>query len=250
MKRLFLIIFLFLGFGVSLKAQCDANQHNTSWYDEWISCQTSENPNSSHGLTHWILYQFQNTQKITGIHLWNTNIPDHLNTGIKEALIEYSLDGEQWETLDTFTFSQATGNNSYTGFDISIPHAFKAQYVLITALNNYGGTCYGLSEIRFETDSSFLSVPESNAIQKPTINLSPNPFYQKTTLTIKTSKKETININVIDTHGKTIFTKKLSNPSSMVKLKINGKNWPAGLYIVSVRQGDYKDEFKLIKSNR
>jgi hypothetical protein len=90
--------------------------------------------------------------------VWNHNtaVEKLVGFGVKEAIIQYSLDGKEWMTLgETHEFAQASGKVDYspnTAIDFG---GVLAKYVRIVANSNWGGALnqYGLSEVRF------LSVP-------------------------------------------------------------------------------------------
>jgi len=85
--------------------------------------------------------------------VWNHNSSLELaiGFGVKEANIEYSVDGASWTTLGTHEFARALGAAGYaanTSVDLS---GVAAKYVKITANSNWGGFMpqYGLSEVSF-----------------------------------------------------------------------------------------------------
>ena len=128
-------------------AQCDLDNHNTSKSSGWISCETAQNPNSSRGNGHWIMYDFTWEYMLEQMHVWNHNHPESLNDGIRDIVIDISLDGVNWTQTATMMVPQASGTSSYTGVDGPMLNT-RARYVLITALNNYGGNCMAMSELR------------------------------------------------------------------------------------------------------
>jgi len=70
-------------------------------------------------------------------NVWNHNTQTEtiLGFGIKEALIETSLDGNSWTELKTVELPQATGSADETGVDVALDDVV-AKYVRITALSN------------------------------------------------------------------------------------------------------------------
>lgn len=74
--------------------------------------------------------------------------------GINQANIDYSLDGTIWSHLGQFDFLQAPGTDNYPGFSGPSFGGINARYVLISAISNFGGSCYGLSEIRFDVNDN------------------------------------------------------------------------------------------------
>jgi hypothetical protein len=121
------------------------DEHSNMQEDMWLS--TADDTNAT------IEFGFENLQKVDKVHVWNHNTQTEsiLGFGIKEALIEASLDGETWTDVGTFTFSQATGTADYRGEAVSLG-GIVAQSIRITGLSNYsilGLPQKGLAEVRF-----------------------------------------------------------------------------------------------------
>ncbi|HHH55450.1 MAG TPA: hypothetical protein ENK91_17465 [Bacteroidetes bacterium] len=146
-KEILVLLIILFGLG-NIKSQCLPDRHSATWYDGWISCETTENPNNVHGKTHWIMYQFDDIYYLYEMHVWNMNAPDLLDYDVKDVVIDISTDGTTWTEFGQFTFSQATGKNNFEGIEELNFQGTKAKYVLITPLTNYGGSCYALSEIK------------------------------------------------------------------------------------------------------
>ncbi len=103
--------------------------------------------------TAWIQFDFDSDYKFDKVHVWNHNSQTEtvLGFGIKEALIEYSLDGETWTESGTVELAQAPGSGAYTGFDLPL-NEIVAKHIRLTALSNWsalGLPQRGLSEVRF-----------------------------------------------------------------------------------------------------
>jgi hypothetical protein len=121
------------------------NAHSDTQEDMWLAATTDANP--------WIQFEFTKLHKLDKVHIWNHNTQTEtiLGFGIKEALIEASADGENWNELGTITVAQATGSESYTGEAYSL-NGTMARFVRITGLSNYsllGLPQRGLAEVRF-----------------------------------------------------------------------------------------------------
>jgi len=113
----------------------------------WQSATTDPMP--------WIQFDFEQEEKFDRVHVWNHNTQSEtvLGFGIKEALIETSVDGETWTEFGTVELAQATGLATYTGFDVAL-EGIIAQHIKLTALSNWsllGLPQKGLSEVRFYT---------------------------------------------------------------------------------------------------
>jgi len=101
----------------------------------------------------WIQYEFDRVYKLHQMWVWNCNVEfgDILGFGVKEATVEYSVDGINWDALDaTDEFSRAPAAPGYAHNTTIDLRGEVAKYVRITAVSNWGGTSqYGLSEVRF-----------------------------------------------------------------------------------------------------
>jgi len=121
--------------------------HSTEETGIWLSSMTGPQPT-------WIQYEFDRAYKLHQMWAWNhnTSIEPVVGFGIKDATIEYSLDGANWATLGTtHEFARAPGTPGYahnTTVDLT---DVVAKYVKLTANSNWGGMVpqYGLSEVRF-----------------------------------------------------------------------------------------------------
>ncbi len=102
----------------------------------------------------WIQYKFDNVYSLHQMVVWNHNAMTEplIGLGIKEATVEYSLDGSAWTALGgVHTFARAPGKADYVS-DTTVDFGGEAaRYVRITAVNNWGGILqqFGLSEVRF-----------------------------------------------------------------------------------------------------
>ncbi|MHC4369116.1 MAG: LamG-like jellyroll fold domain-containing protein, partial [Planctomycetota bacterium] len=101
----------------------------------------------------WIQYEFDTVYKLYELHVWNhnTSLETALGFGIKDATVEYSIDGANWNTVGTaHEFTQASGGAGYAANTIVDLSGVAAKYVKITANSNWGSfPQYGLSEVRF-----------------------------------------------------------------------------------------------------
>jgi len=147
MKYIFSLFIVFISV-LQINAQCYPDRHNTTWFDGWESCEMSDNPNSSRGLSHWILYDLGHIYKLEDVHLWNVNDPENLQDGIKTVVFDYSQDGNDWVEFGEQTFEMATGKSIYEGDEAFSFDGIKARYLLMTVLETWGGDCAGFGEIR------------------------------------------------------------------------------------------------------
>lgn len=116
----------------------------------WESCNTAPNPNPARGGSqHWIRYDLGEVYRLRDTRIWNYNVLNQTNKGFKTVVVDYSLDGTNWQQLGgTYTWPQAPGINEYVGFLGPNFNNLKARYVLFTATENHGnGTCAGISKV-------------------------------------------------------------------------------------------------------
>lgn len=139
-------LYALLGF-----AQQFPDRHSTSKTDAWLSCSTSQNPNSERGNSHWIQYDLGSTYVLDVISLWNYNDPSNLNNGVQEIAIDVSSDGINWSEAAISIVAISDGSAFYQGEELISLGGISANYVLITVLNNHGGSCSGFSELKITT---------------------------------------------------------------------------------------------------
>ncbi|MBN1359244.1 MAG: LamG domain-containing protein [Sedimentisphaerales bacterium] len=126
--------------GSGLDAQ---GQHSTEDPDCWIVKPAA-------GDVVWIQFDFDRVYKVSEMHVWNYNFlyEPFLFFGFKDVTVEYLNDAGEWMTLGDFQFAQAPALPTYAGQVIDLG-GIAAQGLRITALSNYGGIQYGLSEVQF-----------------------------------------------------------------------------------------------------
>jgi len=125
--------------------------HSTESTAMWLS--SGVDPNAT-----WIQYEFDRIYKLYQMSVWNynTSVEPLIGFGIKEAIIEYSVDGATWAMLGTtHEFARGPGAAGYAPNTTVDFGGVAAKYVKITANSNWGGIVnqFGLSEVRF------LSIP-------------------------------------------------------------------------------------------
>ncbi|NQV32780.1 MAG: discoidin domain-containing protein, partial [Phycisphaeraceae bacterium] len=124
----------------------DGDVHSTSPEDMWFSATVDLAP--------WLQYEFETVKQLDSIKVWNSNGAAEmaLGWGVKDVLIEYSVDGENWDVLaDASQFSRAPGAATYATYDDIAFGGVPAKFVRLGIQNNWGGILmsYSLSEIQF-----------------------------------------------------------------------------------------------------
>jgi hypothetical protein len=245
-KSLYIALIAILSFQLT-KAQCHPDRHSTTWYDGWISCNPSPNPIASYGETHWIMYDLGYDYVLNETKFWNANEPKHLDYGINEFNIDYSLDGATWTNLGAFNMEQASGLSTYEGDEGPDFNSVKARYVLITPNSNYGGNCYGLSELKISITDPFLVIEEEDGFNA---SVYPNPFVDNVSLRIVSlDENAPIEYKLYDILGRSVIDNSLSMTESndTYSLPLNGNTLSFGVYILKIKQGSKERTFKLIK---
>ena len=232
---------------IQLEAQCYPDRHSTTWYDSWISCETTPNPNSSYNNSHWIMYNLGYEYILKDTKLWNLNEPNRLDNGISEFAIDYSLDGTEWKHLGTYTIGMAPGTSIYEGEEGPDFDGVRARYVLITPLSNFGGECYGFSELKINISDPFEIIDEDigfNAF------VYPNPFLNNVNLRIKSIyENKPLTYALYDIFGRKIISQAFSLLESQdtYEIELNGQNLASGIYIFNIEQNGKNRSFKLLK---
>ena len=125
------------------------DEHSIDAPDMWLITPTdAESP--------YIQYEFDGVYKLHQMLVWNYNVQFEivLGFGVKDVMVEYSLDGAEWMSLGMVEFARATATATYTANTTIDMQGVAARFVRLTIESGWGTLGqYGLSEIRF------LSIP-------------------------------------------------------------------------------------------
>ena len=143
----------------NLSGQCLQDRHNTSMDAGWLSCSTEASPNPARGSGHWILYNLGRSYELGPFHFWNYNNPDLLDNGARRIAIDYSNDGQSWGSGPEYIVPMADGSGTYSGFELAGLGAQESQFILITILENHGGSCSGFGELRIGVENMSDCLP-------------------------------------------------------------------------------------------
>ena len=121
------------------------DRHSTDNAQMWLSAAED---------SAWIQYEFDKMYSLHQMLAWNHNgtAEPLIGLGVKQAVVEYSLDGTAWTRLgDSHEFARAPGKAGYASDTTVDFGGAAARFVRITITANWGGLLkqYGLSEIRF-----------------------------------------------------------------------------------------------------
>lgn len=248
------LIALFFAFAIGpLSAQCFLDRHNTTWYDGWLSCTPSMNPNAYRGESHWILYDLNYAYGLFQLHLWNTNAPEYLDSGMQDIAIDISNDGNSWTEVGEFQLPMADGTPTYEGTDVYDFGGINARFVLITGLSNHGGPCYGLSEIRIDVADDIVTSPMDSPLPESCLaaRIFPNPANEVSKAYITaTCSKDPVQYSIQELSGKTIASGQLPLLAGEALLELNDLPAAAGMYVLSVQQGSQVRRFKIVKAEK
>lgn len=248
MQKILITLFILVT-AVQLRAQCYLDRHNTTWYDGWISCTTSMNPNPARGESHWILYNLNYPYTLYQMHLWNLNSPDYWTDGMQDIVIDISLDGANWTEVGTFQLPAADVTATYEGVDLFDFDGTAAQYVLITGLSNHGGSCFGLSEIRIDVaDEVIVADREQQLSGCLTARVFPNPVNATSRAVISNiCSAAPITYTIEDVGGRVLQNGQLTPSAAEVELDVDLSRLAAGSYLLSVRQQGVVRRLKVVK---
>jgi hypothetical protein len=252
MKKTIFLIAALVGLSQMAFSQCYPNRHSTNFYDGWVSCEAAPSPNPARPVSHFIMYDFGKVFKLGQMTIWNSNDPAHLDWGMRDVAIDYSTDGVTWLAAGDFTFSQASGLSTYEGEEGPFLNEIEAQYLLITAINNYGGSCFGLSEMKVagEEVEIISDVEDVANLECVNVALYPNPFAEKMTMVLTPGCSGDLHVTVYDAAGRMISNETTSLITGQEKSMELGKDLPSGSYRLNLEYGGQSVQRTLIKMNR
>ncbi len=251
MKKLIFLIVVFVLYQHLVFSQCYPNRHSTNFFDGWISCELAPNPNPARPVSHFIMYDFVKIYSLGQMQIWNTNDPSHLDWGMRDVAIDYSVDGENWTPAGEFTFPQASGLSTYEGAPGPHLNDIEARYLLITGLNNYGGKCFGLSEFRVNGEEVIISdVDDIANLECVDLSIFPNPFAEKMTLLLAPGCSGDMRYVLYDALGHEVISDKTSLISGQEKAIGIGRDLPAGSYMLHIEFGGKSVQKSIIKMSK
>ncbi|MEM9051164.1 MAG: T9SS type A sorting domain-containing protein [Bacteroidota bacterium] len=245
MKKIFYLIMHMLP--LSALAQCYQDRHNTSWNEGWISCEERLSPNAERGNGHWIMYDFGHTYRLGEAKFWNINSPEFLESGIKDFYIDFSQDGFNWSSLGQFSLSQGPGESLYEGEEITSFGGDTARFVLITAIDTYGGACAGFAEAKIDVIEVVSEIQIYQRGECFEASVYPNPHVDVFTFSINTFCTGRIDYSLYDHTGKLIRSEAFASDDALKLKEIYTTDLPAGLYHLVVTQKDEIQRYPVIK---
>ncbi|MEM7655691.1 MAG: T9SS type A sorting domain-containing protein [Bacteroidota bacterium] len=224
LHTILLLALISLSVGI-LRAQCRTEE---SWAEAWQSCETSPNPHSAYSEGHWLWYDFGHVYPVSSLHIWNLNQPAHLQQGVKRLAIDYSLDGQTWQSWGEVEVPQASGKARDSGSEVADVGMIPARYVLLTVLENWGDPhCVGLHEVMFdlepipiETEAAFV--------------LYPNPSQERVNIALRESGSGRYQVEMINLTGQQVASQTVERSGNQDPLRMEFPQIQAGMYIVRV----------------
>jgi hypothetical protein len=144
-------------------------QHSSAGTDMWLALTADS----------WIQYEFDKAYKLHDMLIWNSNqlVETFIGFGVKDAVVETSLDGVTWTVVEGVgPFAKGSGQDTYvanTTVDLS---GIVAQYVKISPQSGHGLSGQtGLSEVRISyvpTDARELSPADGSTSASAEVTLS------------------------------------------------------------------------------
>jgi hypothetical protein len=251
MKKILFLISVIVMMQQFAFSQCYPDRHSTNFFDGWISCEAAVSPNPIRPESHFIMYDFGKVFKLGQMTIWNSNDPSHLDYGMQNVAIDYSTDGANWYTAGDYTFSQASGLSTYEGEEGPHLNDIEARYLLITALTNYGGACFGLSEMRVEGEQVIISDIEDIAtLECVDVTIYPNPFAEQMTMVLSPGCNGALRVIVYDASGRMLSSEKTNLVNGQEKTIQLGKDLPAGTYSLYLEYGGKSVQRNIVKMNR
>jgi hypothetical protein len=232
MKKLLIIILAFAAVraGNTISAQCEGAHSAMDDYS-WLSCQGTDNPNTSRTEEHWVLYDFGDYYFLNESHFWNYNKLEETANGISTMAVDYSIDGTEWNWWGDINLDEAPGNDMYYGEMGPDFDGLLVRYLLLSVVSNHGGPCYGFSEMKLEVDPGFVDIDEPTA-QAFSFGVHPNPA--KDFATVQLEGRVGAEITLYSPTG-AIISKRFSTSYST---KLDLGDLSPGIYMVEVRDTD------------
>lgn len=225
MKKLAFLLFA-LGSFSFVSAQCEG-AHSAHEDDAWLSCQGTENPNSDRTEEHWILYDFGDFYLLNESHFWNYNKAGETANGVSTLAVDYSEDGVNWLYWGEINLDEAPGSDFYYGETGPDFNGLLASHLLLTAVSNHGGPCYGFSEMRLEVDPGVQDVDEPS-VQAFDFGLHPNPA--RDYVSIQLDQMQGSDVYIYSPTGELVES--ISNSSLITRVDVG--RYAPGLYMVEV----------------
>ncbi len=213
-----------------IACQCFPDRHNTSYADAWISCNKSVNPNPVHSTSHWIMYDLGYVYVLGQMHIWNCNIPEIQEAGVRRLAVDYSMDGVQWTTWGDTELESTDASGFYEGQEGPDFDGLEARYILLTVKEDLGADCACLSEIRIKT-SGLSTSTDDPWIPGTALKLFPNPAQDKVIVTLHIQEAVEGTLEVSNLSGVIVHAQNVRTLPGLNDFTVPVNGLPPGLYV-------------------
>ena len=226
-----------MGIVLNLSAQCIDDAHSPFQNQGWLSCNTSIGPIPERGDVHWLQYDLGDVYVLDSIYIWNHNVWGETGMGVKNIMIDYSVDQVNWVSAGPFEIEKASGSWKYQGEMGPSLNNGQAQYVVISVLSTHSedSACAGVGEFQFYIGES-VDV-EDQELTDLEWSISPNPSSDLISITLPEG---------VDLISFTLY--------NAVGIKVSDLEMPANrelqLPISDLQNGMYYINFKSEKESR
>lgn len=141
-----LCVSLFFPYG-TIKAQCQGVFHDNHVLSSWLSCIPAESPHPNLDAGHWIMLDLGQVYALDTLTIYNYNVENETESGFDSVRIDVAQTLNNWQYVADYSLSEAPGMNNYIGEQLTGFNGIFTRYILVTALTNHSGSCFGLSEI-------------------------------------------------------------------------------------------------------
>ncbi len=129
--------------------------------EENILLSTHDNPHNASSMWHsedgfqtgTLIFDFGSVKKVDNVLIWNHNQLNCSNRGVKTAEFYYTQSAtpsdEDWIKIGTYTLNKASESANLLATDFLYLGEISARKIKIEAVENYGGSNIGLSEVIF-----------------------------------------------------------------------------------------------------
>ncbi len=241
----YIYIFCFIFSALGLYSQCFPDRHNTSTDEAWLSCTPSLSPYPERGVSHWIMYDIGSIQELGRSTIWNYNTPGEESNGIQELIVDYSNDGLTWQTYGSHTLEEISASSFYQGDEGPDLSGLSAQFILFTAVSNFGGDCFGMAEIKIEV-GNLVSNIEDTQISNFSLVPSPNPASDIVALKFETASSIDGKLTISNSLGQQVYIEQTFIPAGTSSKILNLASLTAGVYIIAIQSGDKMSTSELI----
>jgi hypothetical protein len=251
MRLIKTLITLFIGFySIVALAQPHPDRHSTSITDAWLSCTASSSPNPARGTGHWLRIDLGDTYALQGSRIWNFNTPERINSyngaswsiqpplpgkltdGLKDIVIDLSIDGVTWKEWGRFTLPMADASGFYSGAIGPNFDGIITRHILITAQSNYGGSCYGLGELKVFGNIATISTT-IDPLEKAEMSVQPNPVVENAQVILQNFPAGKTILTFRDIMGREITRQEVDINDGTYQYTFKSQDLANGLYFLT-----------------